>query len=74
MQQNSNIKKYTQKKQFCPGKVVGTSEREEVMAKVSRRVNTMQKMCAHACNAKMIPVETTPGNGDRDNKGEWWRG
>jgi hypothetical protein len=54
--------------------VVGTSEREEVMAKVSRRVNTMQKMCAHACNAKMIPVETTPGNGDRDNKGEWWRG
>jgi hypothetical protein len=23
---------------------------------------------------KMIPVETIPGMGGRENKGDWWRG
>jgi hypothetical protein len=25
-------------------------------------------------NGKMIPVETVPGMGGWDDKGEWWRG
>jgi hypothetical protein len=31
------------------------------MGKGGKRVNMMQKMCTLVCNAKMIPVETTPG-------------
>jgi hypothetical protein len=37
---------------FCPERSVGTSEREEVAKKRSRRVNTVQKMCIHACKCK----------------------
>jgi hypothetical protein len=25
-------------------------------------------------NGKMRPLETVPGNGERWNKGEWWKG
>jgi hypothetical protein len=50
----------------------GTSGRGEVLGKGGRRVDMVQKMCMHVYfNAKMIPVETTPGIGVGGDKGEW---
>jgi predicted methyltransferase MtxX (methanogen marker protein 4) len=47
--------------QVLSGGRVGTSGRGEMMDKVGRRVNTVQKMCTHAsnhfCNVKIL-VET----------------
>jgi hypothetical protein len=46
-----------------------------VVGKEGRRVNIVQKKCAHMyVNAKMIPVETVSGiRGGRDKR-ERWRG
>jgi hypothetical protein len=47
----------------CPRGRAGISEREEVLGKGGRRVNTVQK-CVHMyVNGKMIPVETITGTG-----------
>jgi hypothetical protein len=35
-----------------------------------RRVNIMQMLYTHVCKWKMMPAETTPGMGKRENKGE----
>jgi hypothetical protein len=39
-----------------------------MMGKGGRTVNTVQKLCTHVLNAKMIPVETIPGIGGREMK------
>jgi hypothetical protein len=34
----------------------------------------MVQKCVHVyVNAKITPIETTPGIGGRRNKGEWWK-
>jgi hypothetical protein len=51
----------------CPGEVVGTVGREEVV-KRDRRMNMVQIMCIHVCKYKTIPVETVPGIGEGDER------
>jgi hypothetical protein len=38
------------------------------------RVHVVEILCTHVCKWKMRPVETIPGMGGREDKGEWWRG
>jgi hypothetical protein len=49
----------------------GTSKRGEVLGKGSRRVNMVKKCVCMKVNAKMIPVETTPGIWGGEDEEEW---
>jgi hypothetical protein len=48
---------------MIPCGVKDTSRKREVLGRQGRRVNTVQKVCTHEVNAKMVPAETTPGIG-----------
>jgi hypothetical protein len=44
----------------------------EEMGKVCRRENMVQILVNVYVNGKMRPVETIPGMGGGEIKGEWW--
>jgi hypothetical protein len=46
----------------------------EMSGKRGRMVSIVQNFVHMYVNAKMIPIETVPGIGERRDKGEWWRG
>jgi hypothetical protein len=56
----------------CGG--VGTSRRGEEVGKECGKVNIMLILCAQVCNWKIIPVETSLGMEEGEDKGQWWRG
>jgi hypothetical protein len=56
----------------CPWGRIGTSGRGEVVGKGGRRVNTVQKTCAHACNCNndtCCNYSMNGGRGIKDSSG-----
>jgi hypothetical protein len=49
---------------------IGTSRSGENKGKGYRRMNIMQTLYTFLCTWKMIPVETIPGMGGGEDKGE----